>query len=361
MYRYSEIKEMLFTDIKQLKPRSKIKSRHELCSKFGVTRTTIDRAINELIQENILYSIKGSGTYVSPPQITERLVRKPGEPLTWGIILPDIMYDLYTAILRGISDIATQENINVMLFNTDNDSSRQHSIIEKLIVSGVDGLIIIPAISNDLDLGAYTLLNDNNIPFVFCNRGIDLLPDIPLVSCNNFYGGYLSVKHIIEKGYRHIAFLSKLRYRTSMDRYFGYCAAIMEAGLPLDRKLVTISFQGENRQGAYNATTRLLKQNSEIDSIFCVGDLYVEGVYDAIVACGLRVSDDVGVVSHDNTAICERLTPKATSSSFKGYEAGYQSALLLSKKIKGEKLSEPNLFVLQPELIVRDSCKGLRR
>lgn len=362
MYRYSEMKEMLLADIKKMKPLTKLISRPKLCEKYGVTRTTTDRAIAELTNEKVLYSIKGSGTYVAAPQFAERptVLKKPGDTMVWGVILPDIMYDLYTAILRGISDIAAPDNINVMLFNTDNDTAKQHGIVENLLVTGVDGLIIIPAISNDINLATYMLLREKNIPFVFCNRGIDTLPEVPLVCCNNFYGGYIAVKHLIELGYRHIAFLSKLRYRTALDRYLGYCAAIMEAGLPLNRKLVTLSFEGDDRQGAFDATCRLLQHRPEIDSIFCVGDLYLQGVYDAISANGLRVSDDIGVVSHDNSTICERVTPKATSTSFKGYEAGYQAALLLNKLMKGETLNDINLFVMQPELVVRDSCKGLQ-
>lgn len=53
----------------QLKPHTKLPSEREFCEMWGMNRSTLHTAIQQLIEERILYSEKGSGTYVAPPRL----------------------------------------------------------------------------------------------------------------------------------------------------------------------------------------------------------------------------------------------------------------------------------------------------
>lgn len=46
----------------------KLPSEYDLAKEFAVSRLTVRKAIDELIQKNILYKLKGKGTYVMSPQ-----------------------------------------------------------------------------------------------------------------------------------------------------------------------------------------------------------------------------------------------------------------------------------------------------
>lgn len=48
-------------------------SERDLCEKFGVSRTTVRQAINEMIHEGLVYSRPGKGTFVSEPKINQQL------------------------------------------------------------------------------------------------------------------------------------------------------------------------------------------------------------------------------------------------------------------------------------------------
>ena len=58
----------------QLKPHTQLPSERELCTMWQMNRSTLHTAIQQLIEERKLYSVKGSGTFVAPP----RLVRCEG-------------------------------------------------------------------------------------------------------------------------------------------------------------------------------------------------------------------------------------------------------------------------------------------
>lgn len=57
----------------RLPPRSRLPGERELCELWGVNRATLRSAIQWLIKEGRLYSIKGSGTYVAPPKLEQNL------------------------------------------------------------------------------------------------------------------------------------------------------------------------------------------------------------------------------------------------------------------------------------------------
>lgn len=56
-----------------LAPRTRLPGERELCALWGVNRATLRSAIQRLVKEGRLYSIKGSGTYVAPPKLERSL------------------------------------------------------------------------------------------------------------------------------------------------------------------------------------------------------------------------------------------------------------------------------------------------
>jgi DNA-binding LacI/PurR family transcriptional regulator len=351
---YLQVKKNIIEEIKSLNPNERIESRTDLVKKYNVTRTTIDRAISELIGEGYLYSVNGSGTYVSEREVKMSQQNNDVQAINWGIILPNIMHDTYPGILRGVEDITNANNINAIICNSDNDGEKQANYICKLIDSGIKGLIVVPAISEKKEITTFKLLEEKNIPFVFCNRGVEGI-EAPKVMSNNFYGGYIATKHLLENGYKNIAYVSRQMYSVSTDRYQGYTSALYEAGLELREELVIFEESlSEERQG-YNSTKMLLSKNKRPDAIFCFNDEIAKGAYDAITEAGLKIGEDIGITGYDDTSICEMLPVKLTSIKFKTYETGAKAAELLLSKMNGENIPNNKIVVLQPELIIRES------
>lgn len=357
MYKYLDLKDKIIKEINKLKPHQKLPSRPALCMKYDISRATVDKVFKELMDEGLVYANKGSGTFVSQRD-DYNLGHSKEKIKSWGVVVPNIMYDVCPGILRGIEDYAHPYDINIVICNTDNDAQKEHEYIVRLVNSGISGAIIIPAISATYDLMRYKYLLSKGIPFVFCNRGFDEIEDVPLVTSNDFYGGYIATKHLIEQGYRKIGYLSRIRYRTSMNRFFGYNAALLEAGIEIDRRIIATEIKNFRNSGISDTVSEMLSLENPPDSFFCHNDDLANSVYDVIVSRNLKISDDIGLIGYDNTNICEALGTKLTSVSFRNYEIGYKSADILFKLISGKQLEASNVFIFQPEIAVRDSCKG---
>ena len=49
----------------ELLPDSKLYSEHELCRMYGISRTVVREALNELVHDRFIYRIQGKGTFIS--------------------------------------------------------------------------------------------------------------------------------------------------------------------------------------------------------------------------------------------------------------------------------------------------------
>ena len=75
---YLQLRDLLqaLIDEGHLKPGDKLPSEAELCDEFGVSRTVVRQALQELEQEGRLYRRKGVGSFITRPKIVERFVQK---------------------------------------------------------------------------------------------------------------------------------------------------------------------------------------------------------------------------------------------------------------------------------------------
>ena len=354
MLRYLEIKKMLVELMETYQPGGKLPSRPLLCKRFDTTRATLDKAVAELVEEGVLLSKNGSGTYVAAFSKEE----SDGQHGAWGILVPNVMDAIYPGMVRGVENIAQKEGFSIILCNSDNNAQKQEQYIRRLLIAGVEGFIIVPVITNDprADLMLYSQLINAKMPFVFCNRSIEGV-NVPVISSSGFYGGYTATRHLIRQGYRRIAYIARQHYRTSLERCHGYISALKEYGLAVDEALITLECEPSAPTG-FTEMTRMLQNPNPPDAVFCFNDQIAVGVCEAIKQMGLRISDDVGVIGYDNEDSCNFASPTLTSVSYCNYEIGQKAAKVLLGLIHGEAISHFPYYTYQPYIVQRNSCLG---
>lgn len=357
MLRYKEIKYQIEQMISYMHADEPLPSRESLCRSLDTTRATLHKAIGELSQEGKLYTRGGSGTYVAGTHST--MINK---SRFIGLIIPHSEGN-YRDLIRGVEAYLQSQDTNLVLSYTDGDIEKQNLCITRMLQSGVSGLIVVPAYCMDItrDYVLFNRLEQQHMPVVFCFRGIEGVSRIPLVAYNNFYAAWIATKHLIAKGYKHITYVAQFLLRTTLDRYQGYLAAMMEEGLEIDRSAIIFDAKyNEQSPLAYCETLSMLKSHPEIDAILCNADSIADGIYQAIHDSGHKVSQDIGVISINNDIVkCNMLHPTLTSVGGHNQIIGEKAAKMLLKIIQGESPQTP-LFLFQSELYERESCLGPR-
>ena len=356
---YNEIRHLLLKEIKAAPPNTRIRSRRDLMREYKVSRTTIDRAISELIGQGHLYAKNGSGTYVTERGRTASTGR---QMRSWGVLLPDIRHYTYPGILRGIEHVSFENDVNLIVGNIENQAARQTSYLRNFIDSTVNGVIIVPARPNpseDLEGQLFTMLQElkiQGIPFVFCNRNA-LGIEAPQVVSNDFHGGLLATRHLVNQGYCRIAFISHPRYTISLNRYMGYLSALDLAGRRLDERLIAFSDSWEFEAPGYVEMRRMLAGPEPPDAVFCFTDLIARGAYRAVCERGLVPGRDVGIVGYDDSPVCGSLDVPLSSVKIHSFEMGRKAAQLLFDANLRSAIGRNVSVILPPDLAVRESSQ----
>lgn len=353
--KYAAIKQEVLQAIRDMMPNDRIPSRTHMCAKFHISRTTADKIIDELRREGVLYCVKGSGTFVSKMKESEEQKVEAAHH-HWAIILPDVSYNEYPQAFGGIERFCREKNIDFSISNTNEDADTEFAQIQRMVASGVNGLIIVPAITNTENKRNYLYLSKMHIPFVFWQRSVDYLMDVPQVLLNGYYGGYIATKHLIDKGYKRIAFLSPKRFRSSMDRYMGYCAALSETNMCLDPELVRIGLPNNN---AKEVILEMLAYEDRPDAFVCYVDSLAIDVAQCLYSKDLRISDDVGIICFEGTVSRLDSSPdfKLSYVDINRSESGYAAATALWNEMNGKQI-DSLLQICIPSLKIYDSCKG---
>lgn len=347
-YLYQEIKQTLMEEILALPADTQIASRASLMERFGVTRTTVEHAIGELIAEGYLYALNGSGTFVS-----RNMPSRVNRSKSLGLLLHSITKDVYPGVLRGFEDVCSAGGYTAMICNTDNEPEKQTAALEKLMLTGVSGVAIVPTIM-PANQSPFERMREMKIPFVFCNR-IPAGILAPLITSNSFYGGYIATKHLLDCGYRRIAFFSQVNYSTAIERYQGYEAALSEYGLPADKSLFVCGVKDNDEEATSRLANGLVTREDRPEAVFCFNDRVTQTLYRACRQHNIVVGRDIAVIGYDNSEVCEYLDVKLSSIHFRPYEIGARAAETLINMLMGADIPPTYIDVLRPELILRES------
>lgn len=272
-----------------------------------------------------------------------------------GLILPDITNPFFPGIARGAEDKANEAGYSIIFCNTDDKLEVEEKYIESLTKKMADGIIIAHS-SNSEKMSE--ILERCKVPIILIDRDFYSENIRGKVLVNNLKGSYEGVLHLINKGYKKIAYLSgSLKTKTAQDRLEGYKNALLDNGLEYQEKLVKF---GEYKiEWGRNGVICLLNETEKFDAIFCGNDLIAIGAMKEIKEKGFRIPKDIGVMGFDDIYLAGLVEPSLTTIRQPNYKMGYNAMELLLENInnpnKNNYVTEMKTITLETEIIERNS------
>ena len=140
----------------------------------------------------------------------------------------------------------------------------------------------------------------------------------------------------------------------SVRRAEGFKKALIENGLTCKNDM--IHDVGITMEAGYAYMKNLLIKSIDIDGIFASNDVLSYGCLRALHESGVRVPEDVGIISYDEADVNEIVNPRLTCIEQPKYEIAVAAAELLLKLIESDEKIEPKTHLFTPKLIERDSA-----
>lgn len=272
---------------------------------------------------------------------------------TIGVIVPDISKSYYAELSRGIADVATMYEYNIILSNSDKRPLREMELIEDHLGKQVDGLIFMSdSISDDVRKE----MKSANIPIVLAGT-LDSELEFPTVNIENKEAAYSAVKELIENDHKRIAFISGPFSRdiNRLSKKTGYEDAMSEAGLSIHEGYIVET--DNTYDDAYEVWNRLKKLPEPPTAIFAGNDEIAVGLLNGIRDAGLTVPDDLELICFQHSILARAVRPQLTAIRVPLYDLGAVSMRLLTKLMNGEEVNQQQV-ILPYQLEYRDSVRG---
>ena len=364
---FDELERDLRCDIyrRQLLPGEKLKSELQLARKYRISRSSVRNALESLVREGLLTRVRGSGTFVS-----EKIPGKRQHPISRQTRERQILFlsfstafseetlrmrDTFYPIFDGLGRVLNAYHYNLLIAHVDTTWTPPACLLNH----DVAGIVFHGHVRSDFREKYMA-----GLPCVGLQH-IDPGVDCSWVCIDNFQRSFLAVKHLYEMGHRKIAFFLRGLEPDSLEeqRLWGFRKAMRHFGLDCPEEYCIIApsnrVNGERRPDAeqpdFSSQLEIFTRPDRPTALIISNNLLP--VACALTKLGLRVPDDVSVVSGNNvmfsgndheTYVCDRFR-----------EVCAEGARLMIDLIEKEDQRDCKTILLKPVLCPGNTVRSI--
>lgn len=269
---------------------------------------------------------------------------------TVAIIVRDISISIFSDFVRAAQRTLEERGYALLMFCSEDRTENELAYMRLCNARQVDGLIMTTSSETDEDLVAAR--NAASQPIVYMDREVPGMRDSTAVSHRG--GTREAVDHLLDLGHRRIALVTGSRQLyPGRERIAGFLDAMKRRNIEPDMSLV--SSQSYEGGSVYSETIRLL-QTANATAIIAGGVDALPHVIRAVRALGLRIPEDVSIVSGADSHLEQLHQPPIAALRWSMKEVGQTAAQLLLDRInEGDALAERKLTI-PVEFVRRASC-----
>jgi len=335
----------------------------EVARLSGVARSTVSGILNkrkdcyaaEATRERVTRAARELG-YTPNPQARAMRGKKIS---TVGLITTALNVEVASIKCMAFETSARGNGyMSIITFNHTNEPQTEDQLINWLLERWVDGILVYPS-----EHGPHRMLHqlvDTGYPVVTFdgNERFDLAADD--VSVDYFLGGQLQAQHMLEIGRRNLCFVNASQSCLVVDQRMAGAEQVLQASgirlLPrMNLDLKSESPEDWTEEHEYQQIHLFLKQHrDDIDGVIAVGDVMGLAVAKVAMEMGIRIPQELAIVSFDGTSFGKNSAIPLTTVAQPCREVGNTAFELLNERLGAER-TEPRKVILPPTLHIRAS------
>ncbi|MCL2702009.1 MAG: LacI family transcriptional regulator [Defluviitaleaceae bacterium] len=221
-----------------------------------------------------------------------------------AIILPyaeNVLDSPYNAQMVGyICGFVQDMGYTTLLYNVRD----YREVTVKLRTWNVDGAIFLGLFDSQMK----SIKEDNRIPLVFTDS-YSPLRQVTNVGIDDFKGGELAARHLLDKGHRNMSFVGEFSWESPVvrARFEGFKQTLLAAGTDLPERNV---FTGIPARDTLKA---ICAGGKPVTAFFAVADITAIYLIQNLMACGFSIPRDCSVIGFDNLAVSGLIEPPLTT------------------------------------------------
>ncbi len=341
-----------------------IPTERELTREFQISRMTLRKVIDDLEAEGLIFRIHGKGTVVAYPAEFGAAVFDARQSIVF--LMPRSLMETQHAFLRqvtqGMQSVLAQDPSLTMSFCCFEQGQRFSTFFKEhsRLVRAWGGLL---TFAGYLDLDSLNLLTSLGIPVVAFAKPKDPAPRFSYVDVDNEAGGRMAMRHLLRQGWRKpLVFDYFERMHTAYARLDGIRQVLRKAGIEREERFFVNNpthVEADSHDYAQDMIRSFLEEKDTIDSVFVHMESPTIGIYRGIQAKGLTIGRDIAVIHYNDFEWLEQaLSPKPTAVRQPFVKVAAEATKLLIRQMQ-EAAPIVEAIIIQPELIIRESC-GVR-
>ncbi|MBC1491814.1 catabolite control protein A [Listeria booriae] len=320
---------------------------YDVAREANVSMATVSRVVNgnpnvkPITRKKVLDVIKQLG--YRPNAVARGLASK--KTTTVGVMIPDISNVFYAELARGIEDIATMYKYNIILSNSDENEDKELQVLNTLLGKQVDGIIYMgERISEQLQ----EEFDRSPAPVVLAGS-VDAANKIASVNIDYKQASYEAVSRFTKNGRKKIAFISgSLDEPVNSElKLGGYREALKEAKIKFNEDYVLES--AYHYEAGVKAWEQLSSLKATPDAIYVADDELAMGVLNAALDAGVKVPEDLEIVTSNNTKLTLMARPQLSTVVQPLYDIGAVAMRLLTKLMANEEVEEKTVILPHSE------------
>ena len=328
----------------------------DVAERAGVSKSTVSHVLNgtrfvePATEERVRLAMRELGYR---PNLLARSLRR-HETRTIGLLTPNNATPYWAEMARVVEQSGYAKGYGVLLCNSNWSATKEREYVQTLIAKQIDGVVLAStAVLTDVVDELYAA----NVPVVVLDN-IPLSRHVNAVLVDNYRGGYLAGAYLSRIGHRQVGCITPPPgVGTTIDRVHGFRQAFAEAGIELcDSAFIPGNFE---YQSGERGVQLLLSRHPDLTAVYAANDDMAFGVIKGLHRAGRRVPNDVSVIGFDNISYTTLVAPELTTIAQPVMEIGQRVIDLLLKQIN-DPASAPEVVVLEPTLIERESCRAVR-
>ncbi|MGN1014492.1 MAG: GntR family transcriptional regulator [Butyricicoccus sp.] len=334
-----------------LRPGCQLPTEKELMQRYAVSRQTVRNALSYLSKKDLIYTVKGAGTFVSNKTTSCTNSRNV------AVLITGMDNYIFPYKSAGINSVLTSQGYVSNIFLTNNQIDKEEEAIRTILSSNFAGVIL--EISRAIIPRGNDLLAELNrtLPVILIDGYYPQFPNIPYVALDDRKGGYKATEYLIQHGHEKIFHLGKVDDLQGLLRYQGYVDALNAYHLEFSEDRVFWLPEELYSNLSEQLLDSICSKLEKCTAVFFYNDQIAASILPELLRRGVKIPDDLSIVSYDNSPQMSQFPVSLTCIGYPLDDLGKIAAEQLLKRMKNP--NQDVTYIFQPEMIERASVRDL--